>query len=90
MNEAKADETRTNVRDHYAKVSTGQAGCAPGCCAVMPAEQVTMGGEPQDRSEPLQSWSMPSPQTSVWGSTSPTLARICAKSNCFRPNSSAC
>src|SRR5437870_1663854 len=44
MNEAKADETRTNVRDHYAKVSTGQAGCAPGCCAVMPAEQSRMIG----------------------------------------------
>src|SRR4029078_6038792 len=41
---AKADETRTIVRDHYAKVSTGKAGCAPGCCAVMPADQSQMIG----------------------------------------------
>jgi SAM-dependent methyltransferase len=39
MSEIKADETRTMVRNHYAKVSTGQTGCAPGCCAVMPTDQ---------------------------------------------------
>src|SRR5258708_40154503 len=39
MSNEVADETRTIVREHYAKVSTGGAGCAPGCCAVMPAEQ---------------------------------------------------
>jgi ubiquinone/menaquinone biosynthesis C-methylase UbiE len=44
MNDADADDTRSIVRDHYAKVSTGQAGCAPGCCAVMPAEQSRMLG----------------------------------------------
>ncbi len=44
MNEEIADETRNVVRDHYAKVSTGQAGCAPGCCAVMPSDQSKMLG----------------------------------------------
>ncbi|MEO8551630.1 MAG: arsenite methyltransferase [Kofleriaceae bacterium] len=39
-----ADDTRDLVRDHYAKVSTGKAGCAPGCCAVMPADQSRMLG----------------------------------------------
>ena len=39
MSDAIADETRNLVRDHYAKVSTGNAGCAPGCCAVMPGDQ---------------------------------------------------
>jgi arsenite methyltransferase len=40
MTEARADHTRDLVRDHYAKVSTGQAGCAPGCCgAAVPSEQ---------------------------------------------------
>lgn len=34
-----ANETRDLVRDHYAKVSTGGAGCAPGCCGVMPGDQ---------------------------------------------------
>ena len=44
MSDAQADETRAMVRDHYAKVSTGNAGCAPGCCAVMPADQSRMLG----------------------------------------------
>jgi arsenite methyltransferase len=48
MNEAKADETRAVVRDHYAKVSTGNAGCAPGCCAVMPSDQSRMIGYSAD------------------------------------------
>ncbi len=48
MNEANADETRTIVREHYAKVSTGNAGCAPGCCAVMPADQSRMIGYSAD------------------------------------------
>src|SRR5215216_6740259 len=39
MSDALADETREMVRDHYSKVSTGNAGCAPGCCAVMPSGQ---------------------------------------------------
>jgi SAM-dependent methyltransferase len=39
MSDALADETRTMVRDHYAKVSAGGAGCAPGCCGVMPSDQ---------------------------------------------------
>ena len=39
MSDALSDETRNLVRDHYAKVSTGAAGCAPGCCAVMPSDQ---------------------------------------------------
>ena len=38
MSDALADETRELVRDHYAKVSTGNAGCEPGCC-VMPTDQ---------------------------------------------------
>jgi arsenite methyltransferase len=44
MSEEIADETRNVVRDHYAKVSTGQAGCAPGCCGVMPSDQSRMLG----------------------------------------------
>lgn len=44
MSDAIADETRNVVRDHYAKVSTGNAGCAPGCCAVMPGDQSKMLG----------------------------------------------
>ncbi len=33
MSDARADQTRDIVRDHYAKVSTGTTGsCAPGCC----------------------------------------------------------
>jgi arsenite methyltransferase len=39
MSDGLADKTRTMVREHYANVSTGNAGCAPGCCAVMPADQ---------------------------------------------------
>ena len=39
MSNTTADDTRTIVRDHYAKVSRGETGCAPGCCATMPAEQ---------------------------------------------------
>jgi arsenite methyltransferase len=44
MNEATADETRAIVRDHYAKVSTGQAACAPGCCGTMASDQSRMIG----------------------------------------------
>ncbi len=44
MSDQMADETRTIVRDHYAKVSTGNAGCAPGCCAVLPPDQSRMLG----------------------------------------------
>lgn len=39
MSTTTADDTRTLVRDHYAKVSRGDTGCAPGCCAPMPADQ---------------------------------------------------
>src|SRR6516225_7791101 len=48
MCEVKADETRNIVRGHYAKVSTGKAGCAPGCCAVMPSDQSQMIGYSAD------------------------------------------
>jgi SAM-dependent methyltransferase len=48
MNEANADDTRTIVRDHYAKVSKGETGCAPGCCAAMPADQSRMLGYSAD------------------------------------------
>jgi arsenite methyltransferase len=44
MNDSMTDDTRNMVRDHYAKVSTGAAGCAPGCCAVMPNDQSKMLG----------------------------------------------
>ncbi|HEY4244768.1 MAG TPA: arsenite methyltransferase [Kofleriaceae bacterium] len=33
------EDTHTVVREHYAKVSTGNVGCAPGCCAPMSSEQ---------------------------------------------------
>jgi arsenite methyltransferase len=48
MNEANADDTRTIVRDHYARVSKGETGCAPGCCAAMPADQSRMLGYSAD------------------------------------------
>ncbi len=48
MSEATADETRTIVREHYAKVSAGAVGCAPGCCASMPADQSRMLGYSAD------------------------------------------
>ena len=44
MSDVQADDTRNIVRDHYAKVSTATAGCAPGCCAVTPAGQSKMLG----------------------------------------------
>jgi len=48
MSNATADETRTIVRDHYAKVSKNEAGCAPGCCAKMPTDQSRMLGYSAD------------------------------------------
>ena len=48
MSEAIADETRTIVREHYAKVSTGAVGCAPGCCGAMPTDQSRMLGYSAD------------------------------------------
>lgn len=39
MSDAISDDTRNLVRDHYAKVSAGQPGGAPGCCAAMPVDQ---------------------------------------------------
>jgi arsenite methyltransferase len=48
MSNATADDTRANVRDHYAKVSVGKAGCAPGCCATMPADQSQLIGYTAD------------------------------------------
>ena len=44
MSNTTADDTRAIVRDHYAKVSKGETGCAPGCCAKMPADQSRMLG----------------------------------------------
>lgn len=44
MSAPTADDTRNLVRDHYAKVSKGQTGCAPGCCATMPTGQSRMLG----------------------------------------------
>jgi hypothetical protein len=34
MDNALSDKTRDLVRDHYAKVSRGDASCAPGCCGA--------------------------------------------------------
>jgi len=39
MSDLTADKTRDIVREHYAKVSTNAASCAPGCCGPMPAGQ---------------------------------------------------
>lgn len=39
MTDLNADKTRDIVREHYAKVSTNNVGCAPGCCGPMPAGQ---------------------------------------------------
>jgi len=39
MSDTRSDETRSIVREHYAKVSTGTVGCAPGCCGPMPGDQ---------------------------------------------------
>lgn len=43
-----ADDTRALVRDHYAKVSRGETGSAPGCCAKQPAAQSRMGYSAED------------------------------------------
>ena len=48
MSDLKADETRTVVREHYAKVSTGNVGCAPGCCGAMPTDQSQLIGYSAD------------------------------------------
>ncbi|MGE5183936.1 MAG: arsenite methyltransferase [Acidobacteriota bacterium] len=48
MTHPDADDTRTVVREHYAKVSKGDTGCAPGCCAAMPADQSRMLGYSAD------------------------------------------
>jgi len=48
MNDVKADQTRTIVRDHYAKVSKGETGCAPGCCGTVPSDQSKMLGYSAD------------------------------------------
>ena len=37
MNEAKADDLRTLVRDHYAQIATTGGSCAPGCCGTTAA-----------------------------------------------------
>src|SRR5204863_4777639 len=47
MSNPTADDTRTLVRDHYAKVSRGETSCAPGCCA-MPADQSRLLGYTDD------------------------------------------
>jgi len=39
MSEVTADKTRDIVREHYAKVSTNPAACAPGCCGSVPTGQ---------------------------------------------------
>jgi SAM-dependent methyltransferase len=36
MNDAKADEMRALVRDHYGKIATTGGSCAPGCCGPNP------------------------------------------------------
>lgn len=48
MSNSSADHTRTIVRDHYAKVSRGETGCAPGCCGAMPAQQSRLLGYSAD------------------------------------------
>ena len=37
MNDSKADETRTLVREHYGQVATRGGTCAPGCCGSAPS-----------------------------------------------------
>jgi arsenite methyltransferase len=44
MTDANCDDTRNLVREHYAKVSTGEVSCAPGCCGTMPSDQSLMLG----------------------------------------------
>jgi arsenite methyltransferase len=39
MSDETSDKIREIVRDHYAKVSSGTASCAPSCCALMPEGQ---------------------------------------------------
>ena len=36
MSDLTADQIRTLVREHYAKISTGGGLCAPGCCGTVP------------------------------------------------------
>ncbi|HYU16386.1 MAG TPA: arsenite methyltransferase [Candidatus Acidoferrum sp.] len=49
--DAKADETRTLVREHYGAVALSDGrGCAPGCCATLPADHArTLGYSEEER-----------------------------------------
>lgn len=50
MNDTKADETRTIVRDHYGQIAKTGGSCAPGCCSTTPAGYAqTLGYDPDDR-----------------------------------------
>lgn len=45
MTNQTADETRTSVREHYAKVAAtdGACGCGPGCCNAKPGASLELG-----------------------------------------------
>lgn len=50
MNDAKADEMRTIVREHYAEIARTGNTCAPGCCGSPPAGYAdTLGYSPDDQ-----------------------------------------
>ncbi len=48
MTEMTSDQTRAIVREHYAKVSTDRASCAPGCCGAVPPDQSAVLGYSAD------------------------------------------
>ena len=48
MTDLNADETRTLVREHYAKVASTGGGCAPGCCDALSAKATAALGYTSD------------------------------------------
>ncbi len=48
MTTTKDDALRGAVRDHYAGVARGQAGCAPGCCGDTPEASLALGYSAED------------------------------------------
>jgi arsenite methyltransferase len=49
MDDLKADETRTIVRQHYGKVASEGGGCSPGCCAPAGSNAGVLGYSEEDQ-----------------------------------------
>ncbi len=51
MNDPKADETRTIVREHYGQIARTGSSCAPGCCGTTPSGYAQTLGYSSDESQ---------------------------------------